>query len=177
MRQRAEFRKLVPETEGHPAQDSQTSGHPFVLLLLLGEEREQDVLHQLDQLGTVPHHLEGVEAVRAFRLVETDIIQLVGIAVLFDQIIGRLCIVRVLEVIDEPGESESDIFLQQPFAYAFCLSGTGAAIYEEVCEMVMEFQVGVRNPRDHRQPDRFSAPSFSCGPGMLPYPQKGCHGQ
>ena len=127
----------------HAAEDAQTSGDPFVLLFLLGKQREQHVLHQLDQFRAVPHHLERVEPVRPFRPVETDIVELVRIPVPFNEVVGGTGIVRILEVIDESGESQPHVFAQKPFSDTFRLSGTGPSVNQEVGVMVIEFEPGL----------------------------------
>ena len=135
--------EFVPEPERHAAEDAQTSGYPFVLLFLLGKQREQHVLHQLDQFRAVPHHLERVEPVRPFRPVETDIVELVRIPVPFNEVVGGTGIVRVLEVIDKSGESQPHVFAQEPFSDTFRLSGTGPSVNQEVGVIVIEFEPGL----------------------------------
>ena len=113
------------------------------LLFPLGKQCEQDIFHELHQLGTVLYHLERVEPVRPFRPVETDIVELVRIPVPFNEIVGGTGIVRILEVIDESGESQPHVFAQKPFSDTFRLSGTGPSVNQEVGVVVMEFEPGL----------------------------------
>ena len=76
------------------------------------------------------------------------------VAVLLCQVIGRLRVVHVLKIVDEPCEAQPDIFLQQPFADTLCLSRTGPSIDQEIGIIVIEFQMAVWNPGNDGQPDR-----------------------
>ena len=63
MRQRTVFGKLVPKPESHSTQNTQPTGHPFILLFFLGKQRKQDILHELQQFGAVLYNFQRVETV------------------------------------------------------------------------------------------------------------------
>ena len=54
-----------------------------------------------------------------------------------DQVVCSPGIVKILEVIDETGESGPDVLFHQRFAYGFGLAGTGSSIDKEIGEPVI----------------------------------------
>jgi len=60
-----------------------------------------------------------------------------GVSVFPDQVVCSPGIVKILEVIDETGESGPDVLLHQRFAYGFGLAGTGSSIDKEIGEPVI----------------------------------------
>ena len=60
-----------------------------------------------------------------------------GVSVFPDQVVCSPGIVKILEVIDETGESGPDVLFHQRFAYGFGLAGTGSSIDKEIGEPVI----------------------------------------
>ena len=139
MRQRAAFRELVPKPVRHAVQDAKRARIPFVLFGCGRHQRAQYVLHQLHEHRPVLYipPVQRIEAVSPVHVREIYIIELMGVSVFPDQVVCSPGIVKILEVIDETGESGPDVLLHQRFAYGFGLAGTGSSIDKEIGEPVI----------------------------------------
>ena len=139
MRQRATFRELIPKPVRHAVQDAKRARIPFVLFGCGRHQRAQYVLHQLHEHRPVLYipPVQRIEAVSPVHVREIYIIELMGVSVFPDQVVCSPGIVKILEVIDETGESGPDVLFHQRFAYGFGLAGTGSSIDKEIGEPVI----------------------------------------
>ena len=115
MRQRAAFRELIPKPVRHAVQDAKRARIPFVLFGCGRHQRAQYVLHQLHEHRPVLYipPVQRIEAVSPVHVREIYIIELMGVSVFPDQVVCSPGIVKILEVIDETGESGPDVLFHQ----------------------------------------------------------------
>lgn len=118
MRYRAYLRKITIKAYGNTPHDTQRTPEPFIFLAVLLHVSRQQITDKLQEKALIPHHSRGygIGAVCTLHIHKRNIIELIGVFVLFHQIVRRACQVKVLVIIDKTCKAALYELLQQRFA-------------------------------------------------------------